>query len=180
MAYEKFIKGIPYTYYELIMERNNVMSDKRIYDASRIAKYIVVYCFVNECYCTNIRLQMLLYLVQEEFLTKLNKPCFNDEIVAEKFGPSVPDIYSHYSSHGGFAIIPFDQPECCDKTDINEEDIVVINSVIDRAKDLDDLDLITKVRHVSPWIDVFDSQSIRVINKDLIKVKATYRDGGLI
>ena len=79
------------------------------YDALDIANY-----FVEQASCedesdlTNLKLQKLLYLAQCEYLTKYEKPLFDDPIEAWPLGPVIQHVYDTFKECGGYPISCFD------------------------------------------------------------------------
>ena len=63
------------------------------YPVLELAKYIVAKCIKDECPISNLQLQKILYYIQRDFLHKLDRPAFSENIEAWPFGSVVPDVY---------------------------------------------------------------------------------------
>lgn len=71
-----------------------------IYSALDIARFVINYSNASNSPVTNLKLQKLLYFIQAYFLTKLNRPCFSDDIEAWSLGPVIPSVYHEFKSYG--------------------------------------------------------------------------------
>ncbi|ASM34650.1 prophage ps3 protein 01 [Campylobacter sputorum subsp. bubulus] len=69
-----------------------------------VSKYILTKCNLENNPISNLQLQKTLYYIQYEFLTKMDKPLFEDDFEAWKFGPVIPSVYYEYSHIGAFKI----------------------------------------------------------------------------
>ena len=133
--------------------------------ALTIAKYIVNRCVESDTQISNFQLQKILYFVQMAFLKKLDKPCFNDDIEAWKFGPVVPAVYYHFC---GFGAMPIWASYKVDSVSHSE----IIDQVVDEKKQMDPWDLIAKSQcKGSPWNLIYQDGegSHEVIPLELMK-----------
>lgn len=105
--------------------------NKNSYSACEIAEYIIYYSYIKEYPISNLKLQKLLYFVQEEFM-KNKKECFKDEIEFWDCGPVVVNVYKKYKVYAGGNIPGFIAK---DSNNISENDKTVIASVVERYKD---------------------------------------------
>lgn len=71
-----------------------------MYDVLDIAIYAVNYSHDVGAYINNLKLQKLLYYIQAAFLVEKREICFEDPIVAWKFGPVLPKVYNVYKCYG--------------------------------------------------------------------------------
>lgn len=72
--------------------------------ALEIAKYIITkYVNIGKP-ISNLKLQKLLYFVQGLALCTLERPAFDEEIIAWKYGPVVPEVYFEFSMYGALDI----------------------------------------------------------------------------
>lgn len=72
-----------------------------MYNALRIADFIICLANLNGDTITNLKLQKLLYYAQAWFLVNNNNQrLFSDEIQAWQYGPVVPSVYEQYQSFG--------------------------------------------------------------------------------
>lgn len=121
--------------------------------ALNLANYIITKCINDNTPVTNIELQTILYSIQEQHIKKYNKPIFNDNIEAWKFGPCIPDIYYAFCHFGTMPIII--KP----RAKINlDKDLDLINSTISTVINADFYELLTEIhRENSPWDKIFRS-----------------------
>lgn len=71
-----------------------------MYSALDIAKYIIDYSNRRDTPVSNLQLQKILYYIQMNFYRRLNKPAFNEDIEAWKYGPVVSSVYNVYCMYG--------------------------------------------------------------------------------
>lgn len=76
-----------------------------IYYALDIAKYIINKCNEVNTPITNLKLQKLLYYAQGKCLAQKGSPLFGEDIYAWKYGPVIPNVYSHFSMYAANVII---------------------------------------------------------------------------
>ena len=71
-----------------------------MYSALDIAKYIIDYSNRRDTPVSNLQLQKILYYIQMNFYRRLNKPAFNEDIEAWRYGPVVSSVYNVYCMYG--------------------------------------------------------------------------------
>lgn len=78
------------------------------YEVNKIANALLRLAYNNEedDLMTNLKLQKLLYYEQAYHLARFGTPLFEEEIEAWKYGPVVPSVYNHYSTHHKQGIMP--------------------------------------------------------------------------
>ena len=111
-----------------------------MYMAMTVAKYIVSKCTRNNTPICNLQLQKLLYLIQKESLVINDEPIFVDEIEAWRFGPVVPNVFSHFSGYGAMPIVI---EYIVNK--ISDDDKELIDDVVDRKKMLHPWDYLEEI-----------------------------------
>lgn len=82
------------------MEENR----REIYAALDIAKYVINKCTTESHPISNLQLQKILYFLQREYLQKVGRRLFSDDIQAWQFGPVVPEVYYQYCGFGSMDI----------------------------------------------------------------------------
>lgn len=140
-----------------------------VYDALRIARYIIGRCNEKGRVISNLKLQKILYFVQAEFLVTKGptSPCFNEEIEAWDFGPVVPVVYQQYKIYGG-ANIPASEKIISTKN-IAEKDQNIINGIVDECVNYSASALVDITHHQTPWIQAYRKGSHNnVISKQSI------------
>ena len=100
------------------------------YEACDVAEYIIFYSHSKDYSISNLRLQKLLYFIQEEFY-KIGRNCFDDEIEYWDCGPIIEDVYRQYKVYSGGNIPGFIAKN---PSDITDDDKTLIASVVDRYK----------------------------------------------
>lgn len=104
-----------------------------MYSATEWSKYIVWKCINDGMPISNLRLQMILYCLQVEYL-KINLLAFPDEIQAWGCGPVVPNVYYLYCGYGAMPIT----------------NIFGLYNIDAKDKELVDF-IIKKKRAMTPW-----------------------------
>nr|DAM94001.1 MAG TPA: hypothetical protein [Caudoviricetes sp.] len=111
--------------------------------ALEVAKYVVTKCKKDEYPISNLQLQKILYYIQHDFLKKNNKPLFDDDFEAWKFGPVVPSVYYEYSYLGALKI--YEEYDDYDKIIQNLGDnILLINSTVCKKRNIDPWTLVSE------------------------------------
>lgn len=77
---------------------------KDFYSALEIAKCVITICTEQNVSVSNVVLNKLLYLIQEDFLLHTGEPLFEEDFVAMKFGPCVPIVYWEFAGYGAMPI----------------------------------------------------------------------------
>ena len=111
-----------------------------------LAKYIVVKCIEDKKSISNLQLQKILYYIQREFLQKLDKPIFEENIEAWPFGPVVPEVYYYFCGAGAMCIGICDEPKKEVIQSLSNAELNMINSIIESKRVLNpwDFDTIPK------------------------------------
>lgn len=73
-------------------------------EAMNVAKYIINKCTNDNHPISNLQLQKIMYYIQYEFLVEFDKPLFEDDFQAWKFGPCIPRIYYMYCGAGSLKL----------------------------------------------------------------------------
>lgn len=77
-----------------------------MYKAETIAKYLIDAAFGRyDKPLTNIRLQLMLFLIQLEYVKEYDKLLFKDRFEARTAGPVIPALYYEYAAYGGCSLL---------------------------------------------------------------------------
>lgn len=137
-----------------------------MYTAIELSKYLVSKCIKESHPITNLQLQKILYYIQKTFL-KNNIKAFPDDIEAWQFGPVVPNVYYHYCGFGAMPItFVYNEKE------IEEEDKVVIDSIVVAKRELEPWDLVAETHKPNgAWDKIYNKGlgNHKVIPIDLIR-----------
>lgn len=139
----------------------------------KLAEYIISYLFYNKnMTISNLKLQKLLYFIQRDYIKFKKTPLFDEVFEAWQYGPVIRDVYFKYSKYGALPII-FDINEnynsIIDHTDLNQEDIEIINNTINHYSESDAWDMVDESHKKNgAWDNVYNNPS----SNDLI----TYKD----
>lgn len=127
-----------------------------------LAKYVVTKCRKDGYDIDNLRLNMLLYLIQERF-AKRGETAFFDLMEARAVGPIVPSVYNFFGSRFGCIDITASYP---DVWPLEPEDKELIDEVVDSNRDVHIWDLVEKAcRPGGAWARIFhgDGKGIQPI-----------------
>lgn len=128
------------------------MERRRTYSALDIARYIVDYSREIGFPVDNLKLQKLLYFCQGFRLQYSDTPLFEEEIVAWRYGPVVPEVYSKYKMNGTRNIYSTrDIFNLRTRAIIDEEDKEEIQIIVDGFKHTSGSRLITITHNQRPW-----------------------------
>lgn len=142
---------------------------KSPYSAENVAKhfiYLASQVFVGDNKeregITNLKLQKILYFAQAYYLSKLNKPLFNETIEAWEYGPVVPSVYRKYSKHGSETIlVEKDEPS------ISDEDKQNLKRIWDLFGGYSAGRLVEIAHAHSPWKEAYASQNKVISHKSI-------------
>lgn len=126
-----------------------------MYDALKIAEYVIRYSTSKGTPVSNLRLQKVLYFIQAEFMVSKKYICFDDKIEAWDLGPVIPKVYRKYKVFGASSI-PVDNKENSVNC-IKGEDIETINEIIDNCNKYSTSTLVEITHHQDPWINAHNS-----------------------
>ena len=135
------------------------------YNALDVAKYIIEQCDIKGKAISNLKLQKIMYFVQAKFLIETGDPCFNGRIEAWDFGPVVPEVYRKYKIYGSSSIPYIDDG---DKVEFENNDKVLIDSVIDECVRYSASALVSITHQHTPWKEAYRTHS-RLISNDSIR-----------
>ncbi|MBQ9860944.1 MAG: DUF4065 domain-containing protein [Clostridia bacterium] len=137
-----------------------------MYDAIKIARYVIRYEASRNRSVSNLRLQKLLYFIQAQFLFSIHTPCFSDRIEAWDFGPVVPNVYREYKMFGGARI-----PESIAEGDfgIEDEDKYVINLILEECAQYSTTSLVSLTHDQKPWREAHQNPFDKTISNQSIR-----------
>lgn len=142
-------------------------------EALYVAKYILAKCTDDSHSISNLQLQKILYYVQYEFLTKYDKPLFDDDFEAWKFGPVIPAVYYNYTGGGALKIISKENPNSFDLLEYRQKE--AINTVVETQRSKYPWDLVSQThKDGKAWDKVFANGAGLgdIISKEEIKANA--------
>lgn len=126
--------------------------------ASKISKYIIKEALKRKMPVTNLKLQKILYFVQEVHLVMHDKEAFSDEIIAWEYGPVVKDVYYEYAIYGANDIIPMDKNE---KINLSMRLKKAVSFVLNDLLKYSDIALVKETKKEgSPWSKVSLNEEI--------------------
>jgi len=141
-----------------------------LYKANEVAKYLIYLSSKNVIGdhneregITNLKLQKILYLAQAYFLSKFDKPLFDDQIEAWTYGPVIPTIYHLYKLCGNTPIIDIE-----DKSKISQEDKIILDKVWDSFGGYSSRKLVDITHSHAPWKEAYATQT-KIISNSAIK-----------
>lgn len=127
-----------------------------MYPVLELAKYIVVKCIQDKCPISNLQLQKILYYIQREFLQKLDKLAFSEDVEAWPFGPVVPDVYYYFCGAGAMRIGICDNPKEDIIQSIPNEEHLLIDKIIESKRILNPWDMVSETHKPSgAWDSVY-------------------------
>lgn len=132
-----------------------------MYDALKVAEYVIKYSTLKGTPVSNLRLQKVLYFIQAEFMVSTNNVCFNDKIEAWDLGPVVPTVYRKYKIFGASSI-PVDNKD--NENVIKNKDVKMINETIDNCNKYSTSTLVEITHNQDPWIKARGSYLSKVIS----------------
>lgn len=135
------------------------------YTANQIACFYINFAnkqFVDEGVpegITNLKLQKILYFAQSASLALYERPLFEEEIEAWKFGPVVPTIYQEYKKFGN---APLKLDECKDD-EIDADTTTLLENIWTIFGKFSAAELVNITHNHSPWKDAFYSNKANIV-----------------
>lgn len=122
------------------------------------AKYIIA-TYADAYWLTNIKLNHLLGLINQEFYLQQGRYVFNEAISATVYGTVYDTVCDHYKKFGVNRIKHTDNTDNTDNTtvpNIDETTKSIIDDVIAHLGDLSVFDLLCIAEHRVPGVHVWD------------------------
>jgi len=135
-------------------------------EAIDIAIYFLYKANIEGDLITNLKLQKLLYYAQAWYLVNFNRPLFNDEIKAWRFGPVIESVYHKFKNFRHTAIIYRSKEEI--KKKFTTTDLNFLNEFYDIYINYSAHDLLQMSHNEAPWIEAYESTS-QIINIERMK-----------
>lgn len=134
--------------------------------ADGAARYMVNYCIDEGFPISNLQLQKILYFCQLESYRRINKPLFNDDFEAWRYGPVIPSVYRIFSIFSGLEI----KRRVKETEDLPLSARSLIEDIAGSLHSLRPWELVKKTHDAgSPWDITFQRCGMgSVISKDLI------------
>lgn len=121
------------------------------YDVNTISNYIICREFESQRSISNLRLQKLLFYCQLNYVRKMGRPLFEEDLEAWSFGLVVPEIYNKYRIYGG-GNFPFNFPLYKEELFGNAENL--INEILDLCADFSNTELNEAIFHYPLWHEI--------------------------
>lgn len=129
------------------------------YNVLDIAKYVVYKSYLSGNPVDQLKLQKLLYYIQAEFLVMYSEKCFNEKILAWRFGPVVEEVYNKYRKYSSMDLYPVSN-YTIENSGIEALHIELIDNVIERYSNLSSWGMVQKTHKEEPWINTKQSNEI--------------------
>jgi len=127
------------------------------YTAKTIARFVVDYFYSTDVPITNLKLQKILYYLEADFLVHTGISLFDDDIVAWKYGPVVPNVYTEFRKNGSFEI---EENYPKEVAEIDDNTAAAIQKVLIRSKGYSAMELVRKSHKEDPWAQTPQSHPI--------------------
>lgn len=142
-------------------------------DVIDLSNYIIQYCNKNDIEITISKLHKLLYFIQAEFLITFDKPCFNDELLANPYGPIIDKVIENYlpqcttiNTITKDTTINFTTTLTTNDIKFNLTEKPTIDSVLDEIAHLSNLELRDIIINQPPWRDAYHKDIGEIITND--------------
>lgn len=99
--------------------------------ATQLARHIINSCVVYGKPINNLRLNLMMYLLQKDHLQKQQRALFNDEVLVGKAFPIIADVYQQYCHYGSLPILRVSE-ECVAYSEIIDNRISFYNELTTR------------------------------------------------
>lgn len=151
----------------------NDMTGGSYYNAIDVSECCIYYAQENRTPISNLQLQVILYYIQAAFFAKFDRPCFNEKIMACKYGPVVEEVYRRYSYMSSSPLSMDEKPTAIK----DQEHTDLIRKVCLNFANWSAGLLIHKTHQGDPWKTNFQEglRDIEIPNEDLKKFSTNWR-----
>lgn len=136
------------------------------YTAHQIASVVIYLYEAKGKRITNLKLQQVLYYIQAACLKKFDKPAFEDDIEAWRFGASVRDLYNDFCCYIGSPISINDSVVAKNYIHINDDLLECIKTIVEKSFKYSAWELADLVKETTPWKETLNAN---IIEKKEIK-----------
>ena len=140
------------------------------YTAHQIASVVIYLYEAKGKGITNLKLQQVLYYIQAASLKKFDKPAFEDDIEAWRFGASVRDLYNDFCCYIGSSISISDSVVAKNYIHINDDLLECIKTIVEKSFKYSAWELADLVKETTPWketlrANIIEKKEIKGIDK---------------
>lgn len=131
--------------------KNECSAFNRGIRAIDLARYILFKYRAKKPYekaMSNLYLQKILYYVYGFYYATFHRPLFSAEIMAWKYGPSVPDVYYEFCTNG---CLPIEVEEHGNVSCLSFTELCLIDSVCEHFTRFSARELVGMTLHEDPW-----------------------------
>lgn len=137
-----------------------------IYDFNLIADYVINYSNKNGIYMSNLKLQKIMYFIQNKFLNNYSE--INAVFIAWQHGPIIKPLYSRFSGFGSSQLFILSEKNL----NILEEDKKIIDNILEKTKNVNPWKLVDISHNVNnSWYKIYNNKLgyADIIPNDMIK-----------
>lgn len=140
------------------------------YTANQIASVVIHLYEAKGKGITNLKLQQVLYYIQAASLKKFDKPAFEDDIEAWRFGASIRDLYNDFCCYIGSPINIDDPVVAKNYIHINDDLFECIKAIVEKSFKYSAWELADLVKETAPWketlrANIIEKKEIKSIDK---------------
>lgn len=140
------------------------------YTANQIASVVIHLYEAKGKGITNLKLQQVLYYIQVASLKKFDKPAFEDDIEAWRFGASVRDLYNDFCCYISSPINIDDPIVVKNYIHINDKLFECIKAIVEKSFKYSAWELADLVKETTPWketlrANIIEKKEIKGIDK---------------
>lgn len=132
--------------------------------AIEVAKWFIAKAISDGVALTPLKLQKILYYAQGWSLAIRNRPLFDDDVLAWKFGPVVRNVYDELSQFGAadLRFVGYD-----DTTTVSDPDTIrFLNSIWRSYGSLSPGELVNRTHLSEPWVATYNNPDKEVIYQE--------------
>ena len=152
----------------LLSQAGLTEGDAMLCTATELSDYLVQKAKSEHVELTPLKLQKILYYIQGWYLAFKDKPVFDEDILAWKYGPVVSDVYYQFSYLGATDIATSDYVPDSPCT-LEGSDKTLIDAIWDKYKQYSPTELVTMTHLSRPWKEVHSDPNNEIIYTDLMR-----------
>ena len=139
------------------------------YSAKDIGRATVKLSVDNKCWISNLKLQKLLYFSWLEYYRRTEKPLFEEEFQAWKYGPVVPSVYyDNWRNAANYLLVPKRTSE-----PIDDETCDFLKEMLLEYNDMSISEMIELSHKSDPWVRNYKINKKNPIPTSDMKVEAS-------
>lgn len=127
------------------------------YKVLNIAEYVIQKSIDVGNPIDHLKLQKILYYIQAKFLVEKKVKCFDEPILAWRFGPVIESVYRRYNKYSSMNLYPKNKSQF---NNVEKCDAEIIDSLVNKYAEKNAWFLVEQTHREKPWLSTPQSSEI--------------------